>query len=362
MPESSSDPNDGSDMPQKRSLPSWMSSKESANKSGEKKKQADSSGGSKKQAKGNGDSSSHQTTRSISDFSKLLDGVVFALSGFVNPERSTLRSQALEMGAEYRPDWTSDCTLLICAFSNTPKFRQVESDNGTVVSKEWILECYKQRKLVEIEPYLMHAGKPWRKINELFETKRDQKSAPPKEFQEKSERSHVKTINSAASEVRCSDKAKDYFSPSKIKKWALDDLNQTVSWLESQDEKPEQSELKAIAAEGIFTCLQDAIEALEQNHSIQQATEQWKFVPRVVQELAELESKRKKGLSAKKELAELATKCKEIYEIEFNHSNFSPKNTKEQKGDSNKEEYDSDETIEMTEEEIELACKNLSKC
>lgn len=39
------------------------------------------------------------------------------------------------MGAEYRPDWTSDCTLLICAFSNTPKFRQVESDNGTVVSK-----------------------------------------------------------------------------------------------------------------------------------------------------------------------------------------------------------------------------------
>lgn len=30
--------------------------------------------------------------------------------------------------------------------------------------------------------------------------------------------------------------------------------------------QPEQSELKAIAAEGIFTCLQDAIEALEQNH------------------------------------------------------------------------------------------------
>lgn len=38
-------------------------------------------------------------------------------------------------------------------------------------------------------------------------------------------------------QVTCSDKANDYFSPSKIKKWALDDLNQTVSWLESQDEK-----------------------------------------------------------------------------------------------------------------------------
>jgi hypothetical protein len=63
------------------------------------------------------------------------DGVVFVLSGFVNPERATLRSQALEMGAEYRPDWTSDCTLLVCAYSNTPKFRQVEADCGTIVKK-----------------------------------------------------------------------------------------------------------------------------------------------------------------------------------------------------------------------------------
>lgn len=57
------------------------------------------------------------------------------LSGFVNPERSNLRSQALEMGAEYQPDWSSDCTLLVCAFPNTPKFRQVEADCGTIVSK-----------------------------------------------------------------------------------------------------------------------------------------------------------------------------------------------------------------------------------
>lgn len=63
------------------------------------------------------------------------EGVVFVLSGFVNPERATLRSQALEMGAEYRPDWTSDCTLLVCAYSNTPKSRQVEADCGTIVKK-----------------------------------------------------------------------------------------------------------------------------------------------------------------------------------------------------------------------------------
>lgn len=63
------------------------------------------------------------------------EGVVFVLSGFVNPERSNLRSQALEMGAEYQPDWNPDCTLLVCAFPNTPKFRQVEADCGTIVSK-----------------------------------------------------------------------------------------------------------------------------------------------------------------------------------------------------------------------------------
>lgn len=63
------------------------------------------------------------------------EGVVFVLSGFVNPERGILRSQALEMGAEYQPDWNSNCTLLVCAFSNTPKFRQVEADGGTIVSK-----------------------------------------------------------------------------------------------------------------------------------------------------------------------------------------------------------------------------------
>lgn len=60
---------------------------------------------------------------------------MFVLSGFVNPERGTLRSQALAMGAEYQADWNSRCTLLICAFPNTPKFRQVEADCGTIVAK-----------------------------------------------------------------------------------------------------------------------------------------------------------------------------------------------------------------------------------
>lgn len=60
---------------------------------------------------------------------------MFALSGFVNPERGVLRSQMLEMGAEYQPDWNSNCTLLVCAFASTPKFRQVKADGGTIISK-----------------------------------------------------------------------------------------------------------------------------------------------------------------------------------------------------------------------------------
>jgi hypothetical protein len=36
-------------------------------------------------------------------------------------------------------------------------------------SQDWITESHKQRKLVDIEPYLMHAGKPWRKNKDLVE-------------------------------------------------------------------------------------------------------------------------------------------------------------------------------------------------
>jgi DNA-repair protein XRCC1 len=44
---------------------------------------------------------------------QILKGVIFALSGFVNPERSELRDKGLKLGAKYRPDWTDDCTHLM---------------------------------------------------------------------------------------------------------------------------------------------------------------------------------------------------------------------------------------------------------
>ncbi|XP_031554129.1 DNA repair protein XRCC1-like [Actinia tenebrosa] len=80
-------------------------------------------------------------------FNQMLKGVVFVLSGFKNPKRGDLRDKALEMGAQYKPDWMSGCTHLICAFSNTPKYNQVKG-KGKIVTEKWINECYrKKRKL-----------------------------------------------------------------------------------------------------------------------------------------------------------------------------------------------------------------------
>lgn len=46
-------------------------------------------------------------------FDKLFNGVTFAFSGYVNPERGILRSKAIEMGAKYQPDWNDKCSHLM---------------------------------------------------------------------------------------------------------------------------------------------------------------------------------------------------------------------------------------------------------
>ncbi|KAJ0066607.1 hypothetical protein NL108_015645, partial [Boleophthalmus pectinirostris] len=88
-------------------------------------------------------------------FNRLLEGVVFVLSGFQNPFRGELREKALEMGAKYRPDWTSDSTHLICAFANTPKYSQVKAAGGIIVRKEWVMDCHKRRQNISFKRYLM---------------------------------------------------------------------------------------------------------------------------------------------------------------------------------------------------------------
>ncbi|KAI4903087.1 hypothetical protein NFI96_013335 [Prochilodus magdalenae] len=88
-------------------------------------------------------------------FNKIMEGVVFVLSGFQNPFRGELREKALAMGAKYRPDWTPDSTHLICAFSNTPKYAQVKAAGGMIVRKEWVMDCHKRKQKVSYKRYLV---------------------------------------------------------------------------------------------------------------------------------------------------------------------------------------------------------------
>ncbi|XP_036394838.1 DNA repair protein XRCC1 [Megalops cyprinoides] len=86
---------------------------------------------------------------------RVLEGVVVVLSGFQNPFRGELRDKALAMGARYRPDWTPDSTHLICAFANTPKYSQVKAAGGTIVRKEWVLDCHRRKQRISHKRYLM---------------------------------------------------------------------------------------------------------------------------------------------------------------------------------------------------------------
>ncbi|GLT67712.1 hypothetical protein SLA2020_400000 [Shorea laevis] len=366
MSDSKSNSSDGAGDTLKRNLPSWMSSRGSSGSKSRKKPndafQNKEITGSVRAQSGKGEPSRKPSAPSSNntDFSKLLEGVVFVLSGFVNPERSTLRSHGLEMGAEYRADWDSNCTLLVCAFQNTPKFRQVEADCGTIVSKEWILECYSQKKLVDIDPYLMNAGKPWRKSSIPHETSQDKKESPRKSNKQVEKGSKPKPNSVLSKDKETSHPDKESFSYSQVKKWAIDDFKKTTSWLESQDEKANPSEIKHIAAEGILTCLQDAIDALEQKQDIRQVTEQWNFIPHVVEELLKLDGTHGASLS-KEDLCKKAKAFKQIYEDELSrlddNSSSSKRKRKFDKGEG-VAGYDSDKTIEMTEEEIDHATKN----
>uniref|UniRef100_A0A5S6QAC0 BRCT domain-containing protein n=1 Tax=Trichuris muris TaxID=70415 RepID=A0A5S6QAC0_TRIMR len=86
-------------------------------------------------------------------FNAIMDGVVIVLSGFIHPLRGDLREKAIKMGAAYRADWNNQCTHLICAFPNTPKFKKVHG-KGLIVRKEWILDSFKERRKMPIRSYL----------------------------------------------------------------------------------------------------------------------------------------------------------------------------------------------------------------
>ncbi|KAK3914887.1 DNA repair protein XRCC1 [Frankliniella fusca] len=86
-------------------------------------------------------------------FNRLLEGVKIVISGFQNPHRAEIRTRALALGAQYSPHWTENCTHLVCAFLYTPKYRQAALDNALIVTREWVDQCFQQRKRL-----------PWRRF------------------------------------------------------------------------------------------------------------------------------------------------------------------------------------------------------
>jgi len=96
------------------------------------------------------------------------------------------------------------------------------------------------------------------------------------------------------------------------------------------------------------------------------------FLPRVVEELAKFDVVGNKGSLSKEDLRRQALDCKRIYEEELNSLDHERKKNskvnKEQRSKTGRTnamssgavEYDSDETIEMTEQEIDIAYKALS--
>lgn len=78
-------------------------------------------------------------------------------------------------------------------------------------------------------------------------------------------------------------------------------------------------------------------------------------MPKVVRELVDFENSKDASLF-KEEIVDIAIQCKRIYESEFNKMDLSWNKGKKIENEG----YDSDDTIEMTEEEIDQACGNLS--
>ena len=112
--------------------------------------------------------------------SRPLAGLSFALSGFVNPERSSLRQVGLDLGAKYDPEWTPLTTHLICAIAGTPKALQVRSQTfcqspksiadpssqvqqtkaaTLIVAKEWLSACSAVGKREDEARFSLDGGK-----------------------------------------------------------------------------------------------------------------------------------------------------------------------------------------------------------
>ncbi|XP_046734697.1 DNA repair protein XRCC1 [Diprion similis] len=83
----------------------------------------------------------------VKNFSALFENVTFSLSGYQNPKRDEIRRKAIAMGAKYvvNPNGRNhNCTHLVCAFKNTPKYNQLKG-SVKIIDKQWVEDCYEKK-------------------------------------------------------------------------------------------------------------------------------------------------------------------------------------------------------------------------
>lgn len=255
---------------------------------------------------------------------------------------------------------------------------------------------------MDIDRYLMHAGKPWKKMQSLNVSNESDNYKPlksedniisgekPRQTKKKVqlEGRSVSARNEKARNIDAKSTKKLDFNPSDVQKWVVEDLNATESWLQEQEEKPQPNELEETAMQGILACLEDATQCLKENKGLHNVLDVWEFVPRAVKQLAVCEDlKRGSQTISREELCKRADTVKNIYETEFkklkkmvkkesdrqssgvlHRSNKSLSENIGETGDNDhtmeaipndaskdNRDYDSDDTIVMDEDELDQA-------
>ncbi len=54
----------------------------------------------------------------------------------------------------YRPDWTDDSTHCVAAIAHTPKYNQVLSKGGIIVTREWVFDSQRLGERMEEKRWL----------------------------------------------------------------------------------------------------------------------------------------------------------------------------------------------------------------
>jgi len=107
-----------------------------------------------------------------SEIANLLDGVVMTISGYEDPLRSDILRKAVAMGVKYKSAWTENCTHLICGFPNTFKYLQAKG-RGEIVTCIWIEDCYKMRKKLDLDKYILSEKNDDIEVSKVASTGRD---------------------------------------------------------------------------------------------------------------------------------------------------------------------------------------------